>query len=94
MYKNLHQGDLLSEGNVLSKSPSALALCTILARARWTPRVKTHDPKECPNCKHRFSADWGLKLKCDVVTVKSKEELLKLREDIAKWNEKLRWTAE
>lgn len=63
-------------------------------RYRWIPRVRSHEPKECPNCKHRFMADWGLKLKCELVTVKSKEELQKLRDDIAKWNEKGRWVAE
>jgi len=63
-------------------------------RYRWIPRVTGRDPKECPNCKHRFTANWGLELKCEMVSVKSKEELLKLRGDIVKWNEKLRWTAE
>jgi hypothetical protein len=58
-------------------------------RYRWLPRVPK--PKECPNCKHRFSADWGLKPKVKVVEVHSKEELRKLRADLDKWNEKDRW---
>jgi hypothetical protein len=39
-------------------------------------------------------ADWGLQLKCNEVVFKSKAELQKLREDITKWNETGRWTAE
>ena len=58
-------------------------------RYRWIPRVDK--PKECPNCKHRFSADWGLKLKVKVVEIHSKEELRKLKADILKWNEQDRW---
>lgn len=56
---------------------------------RWVPRVDM--PKECPNCKHRFSADWGLEPKSKLVTVKSREELKKLRSDITEWNERGRW---
>jgi len=58
---------------------------------RWIPRVKDHDPKECPNCKHRFFADWGDKLKCSEVEYHSKEELQKIRREIIEWNEKGRW---
>lgn len=60
-------------------------------RFRWIPRVNV--PKECPNCKHRFTADWGLKPKMTVHEIKSKEELLKLKEEIRLWNEKGRWEA-
>jgi hypothetical protein len=64
-----------------------------LCRFRWIPRVE-YVPKECPNCKHRFSADWGLPIKCTEVTVQSREDLLKLRADIREWNDKLRWKSE
>jgi hypothetical protein len=56
---------------------------------RWIPRVQ--NPKECPDCKHRFSAIWGDKLKRTEVKFHSKEELLKIRRDIEEWNEKGRW---
>jgi transcriptional regulator NrdR family protein len=56
---------------------------------RWVPRV--NKPKECPNCKHRFTADWGLKPKSTIVVVKSADDLRKLKEEIAKWNDKDRW---
>jgi hypothetical protein len=62
-------------------------------RYRWIPRVRDRDPKECPNCKHRFIATWGLPLKCEVVGVGSMAELKKLRADIAEWNERGRWKA-
>lgn len=58
-------------------------------RYRWVPRVES--PKECPNCKHRFTADWGLKPKVSVVKVHSKEEKRALLDKIKKWNEKGRW---
>jgi len=58
-------------------------------RYRWIPRVNI--PKECPNCKHRFVADWGLKPKVLIAQVKSKQEFLKLKREIAQWNEKGRW---
>jgi len=51
-------------------------------------------PKECPNCKHRFTADWGLKPKMVVKQVKSKEELSQLKEEVKRWNEKGRWEAD
>jgi len=60
-------------------------------RFRWRPRVDS--PKECPNCKHRFTADWGLKPKTTVYEIKSREEFLKLLEEIKKWNEQGRWEA-
>ena len=58
-------------------------------RYRWVPRVDK--PKECPNCKHRFSADWGLEPKVKVVEVCSKDEFRKLKADILKWNDEDRW---
>ena len=58
-------------------------------RYRWRNRVR--HPKECPNCKHRFEASWGLKLRCYKVTVKSREDLQKLKADLEAWNFKGRW---
>ena len=58
-------------------------------RYRWRNRVK--NPKECPNCKHRFEAAWGLKLRCYKVIIKSREELQKLKADLEAWNSKGRW---
>lgn len=59
-------------------------------RYRWIPRV-SGEPKECPNCKHRFVATWGLPLKCSVASVDSMDALKKLRSEIAEWNAKGRW---
>lgn len=63
-----------------------------LCRYRWLPRVNT--PKECPNCKHRFTAAWGLKPKLRTVTVKSKDELLALKEQTKRWNDEDRWKSD
>ena len=61
-------------------------------RYRWMPRV--NKPKECPNCKHRFAADWGEEPILVVHQVKSKDDLLRLRRELKQWNEKGRWEAD
>lgn len=56
---------------------------------RWKSRVR--HPKECPNCKHRFDATWGLKLKCWAVKIANVDDLNKLKKELDDWNAKGRF---
>ena len=61
---------------------------TYLPVTSKTKIERARAPKECPNCKHRFMADWGLKPKLKICEIKSKDELRQLKDTITKWNEK------
>ena len=64
-----------------------------LCRYRWIPRVVNAEPKECPACKHRFTASWGLKVKCWNQKISSMDDLKQIKREIREWNDKVRFTS-